>query len=387
MPLLSITRQLVKGWLYSFLAFGVLAFILIGQMVLTLSMPLADAWEMAARDWLPWALLTPLLFAFVFRFPFEKDRWKAVLPWHLLCAAFTLALCIVWSEKVSPLPGHHHRGDRFAEPPPPHPPLPPPPEQFPPPGKPPRPPHPFVLFFPVASRLPIYLAIVSIAHALYFYRRARERELRSLALEAGLAKARLEALRMQLQPHFLFNSLNAIAELVHRDPEAADAMLVALGDLLRLTLETSGEQELPLRRELEFVERYLAIEKVRLGERLEIRLDVDPDTREALVPVFLLQPLVENAVRHGLEPQASGGTLLVRAHREGELLRLTVSDNGIGFPAGKPPAEGIGHSNTRARLAEIHGSAASMTLHNGRGVTVDISFPFKTSTSVPAKAS
>jgi len=377
-------RPLLRGWLYSFLVFGGLACVLIGQLVLTMSMPVADALQMAVRDWLPWALLTPLLFLFVFHFPLEKDRWKSTALLQVLCAAGTLGFCIWWADVLLP---HRPEGRRagWEFPPPDAPPRPPLEIR---PGRPPHPPRPgpFGAFFPIASRLPIYLALVSIAHAFCFYRRARERELRSLGLEAGLAKARLEALRMQLQPHFLFNSLNAIAELVHRDAEAADAMLVALGDLLRLTLETSGEQELPLRRELEFVERYLAIEKVRLGGRLRVEFDIAPETREALVPVFLLQPLVENAVRHGLEPKAPGGTLTIRAALEGSALHLSISDNGIGLPADRPLTEGIGHANTRARLAEIHGSAANMTLRNKDGVTVEITLPFQTAATQATKA-
>jgi LytS/YehU family sensor histidine kinase len=234
-----------------------------------------------------------------------------------------------------------------------------------------------MLFF-LGFRLPIYLAIVSIAHALCFYRRAQERERRTLSLQAGLAKARLSALRMQLQPHFLFNSLNAIAELVHKDPDAADDMLVALASLLRLTLETSGEQELPLSRELEFVKRYLAIEHVRLGDRLQVAFDLAPDTPEALVPAFLLQPLVENAVRHGLEAQAEPGRLRISASRRGSDLLLTVFDSGPGLRADKPLREGIGLANTRARLDELYGAAGTLELRMAEGFAVEVTIPFRT---------
>jgi LytS/YehU family sensor histidine kinase len=229
----------------------------------------------------------------------------------------------------------------------------------------------------LAFRLPVYLAIISVAHALYFYRRSQARERHGLELEAGLAKARLEALQMQLQPHFLFNSLNAIAALIHKDPDAADEMVAALSDFLRLTLENRTAQELPLRRELEFVERYLAIEKVRFGERLQFVIDTPSDTLLALVPALVLQPLVENAVRHGLEPKMGGGSLTITARRSDEELVLTVEDNGAGFH-GKTPSEGIGLVNTRARLGELYGDAARLEMRNGDGVEVRITLPYHT---------
>jgi LytS/YehU family sensor histidine kinase len=227
--------------------------------------------------------------------------------------------------------------------------------------------------------VPIYLALVSLAHALHFYRRSQERERRSLELSASLARARLEALKLQLQPHFLFNSLNAIAALVHKDANAADEMLGALSDLLRLTLESSGEQEMPLRRELEVVERYLAIEKVRFGDRLTFSIDAAPDTLSALVPALVLQPLVENAVRHGLEPQRRRGELSIRAARENSVLRLIVEDNGGGLPETSTPREGVGLANTRARLRELYGDAATLELVSGTaGVSVKVTIPFHT---------
>lgn len=346
-------RPLLKAWGWSFLVCGVLAFVLVGQFAWAVSMPAGEAWHMAARDWLPWALVSPLLFRLVSRLPLERVRWRVALPVHLLCALVVVGLSTWWGEVVLPPPAPPQTTRAVssgAE----------------------RPPPRRWLFAVLFFRLPIYLAVVSVAHSVYFYRR-------SLARETSLSQANLAALKMQLQPHFLFNSLNAIAELVHRDPDAADEMLVALSSLLRLSLETSGEQLLPLRRELEFVESYLAIEHARFGDRLCFELDISPETHGALVPAFLLQPLVENAVRHGLEPRAGAGVLVVRAHRNGAALQLSVSDNGIGLADDQPVREGIGLSNTRARLHALFGAAASLELQRGAGLTVNVLLPFRTS--------
>jgi signal transduction histidine kinase len=377
-PFFSPFRALLRGWLLSFLGWGILAFGLGSHFVSATGVSASDAVQVSLRNWLPWAILTPLLIRLVARLPLDRGRLKIALPVHLACLLATMAACEVWSNAMrrdfgqpwpmprriegEPLPRANWPppGDRGGSPPPP----------FPSPGR-------LDVFRIVASRLPIYLAIISAAHALLFFRRVQERERRALGLEASLAKARLEALKMQLQPHFLFNSLNAIAELVHAQPTAAEEMLVNLSDLLRLTLSTSGEQELPLSRELEFVEHYLAIEHVRYGDRLRFELDVAPDTTIALVPAFLLQPLVENAVRHGLEPHPTAGLLTIRVRREDDLLRLIVADNGVGFPAGQTPREGIGLGNTRARLRELYGDAAQLRMRNGGGVSVEISIPFR----------
>lgn len=404
---------LLRGWLLSFLAFGLLAFLLVGNFAWTTTMPWTDALRMAARDWLPWAVMTPLIFRLVQRLPLERGRWKIGVPVYLLCGIATVALANWWAQSVMPptygrwRPGGDGRGPRSsqwrsqesrsrdARPPRPEEREPeaddaargstattasatPSPRRRSGPGGPPGSRGGFSFFFMLGFRLPIYLAVVSIAHAVHFSRRARERERRALELTASLAQSRLEALKMQLQPHFLFNSLNAIAALVHKNPDAADEMLTRLSELLRLTLETSGAQELPLRRELELVEKYLAIEHVRFGDRLKYQVDVPPDTHAALVPTFLLQPLVENAVRHGLEPQSGAGLLTIRARREGGTLRLSVSDNGVGLKKDGARREGIGLSNTRARLRELYDGAASLELRNADGVSVEITMPFHT---------
>ena len=227
------------------------------------------------------------------------------------------------------------------------------------------------------SNIPIYWVVVSIVHALTYYRRSQERERKALELESRLTDAKLQALRMQLQPHFLFNTLNAISTLVHRDPRAADEMIANLSELLRATLDTS-DPEIPLRQELDFLDRYLEIQQVRFGERLRIEKEIDATALDAQVPTLILQPLVENAVRHGIEPQTTGGLVRIVARHEGDSLCLRVHDNGMPSKPGPKSREGIGLPNTRARLQEMYGNLGRLTLTSASegGFTVDLEIPY-----------
>jgi sensor histidine kinase YesM len=231
----------------------------------------------------------------------------------------------------------------------------------------------------------IYGVIVTIVHAFDYYQKFRERELRSLELEKHLAEAKLEALQMQLNPHFLFNTLHGISALMHKDVDMADRILSRLSDLLRRTLENTGTQEVPLKQELDFLERYLEIERTRFGDRLTVRMHIDPDTLEAQVPNLVLQPLVENAIRHGIEPHAKPGIIELRAQRKNGMLHLQVQDNGAGLAGGQPLEEGIGLSNTRARLQQLYGSAHQFQLRNltSGGLVVSITIPCRTASESP----
>jgi signal transduction histidine kinase len=219
-----------------------------------------------------------------------------------------------------------------------------------------------------------YAAIVAATHGIDAYRRGRE-------ARALLAEARVDLLKSQLQPHFLFNALHSIAELMHHDVDAADRALMGVSDLLRATLEAGGRQEIRLAEELALVERYLDIERIRLGERLKITIDAKPNTLDALVPMFLLQPIVENAVRHAIAPRTSGGMLLLHASATDGELRIEVEDDGPGFPAGFPTLspERIGLANTRARLEHLYGPAQRLETGRGAsgGASVRIMFPFR----------
>jgi LytS/YehU family sensor histidine kinase len=186
---------------------------------------------------------------------------------------------------------------------------------------------------------------------------------------------------MQLNPHFLFNSLHSVSALMHRDVELADRMLTQLGDLLRAALANSNTQEVPLRQELDFLLRYLEIEQTRFGDRLAVTMEIAPETLDAWVPNLILQPLVENAIRHGIEPHAKPGRIELRAHRQDGVLALEVCDTGPGL-RGAPATEGIGLSNTRARLRELYGAAHHFQLQDGSdgGLRVRLSIPFRRQT-------
>ncbi|HSE18162.1 MAG TPA: histidine kinase [Pyrinomonadaceae bacterium] len=223
--------------------------------------------------------------------------------------------------------------------------------------------------------LTIYWTTLVVAHALYYYRGLRKGEAQTARLQAQLAQAQLQALKMQLQPHFLFNTLNSIAALLHKDVEAADRMIARLGDLLRLTLKSSDAQIVDFEQELEFLKCYLDIEHIRFQDRLTVELDIDRQALTAMVPNLILQPIVENAVRHGVARQTDPGHITIRARRQGERLIMTVEDNGPGLKV-KSNGSGIGISNTRARLEQFYGSDFTFQITNsserGASVTLDI---------------
>jgi hypothetical protein len=252
------------------------------------------------------------------------------------------------------------------------------------------PPGPALLAAPLLRarfHVPVYWVIVCLAHALAHHRRSEERQRRAVQLEARLSEARLQALQMQLQPHFLFNTLNAIATLVHKDPRAADEMITNLGELLRAALDGSAQQEVPLRRELDFLTRYLDIQQARFGDRLRVEQELDAAALDARVPTLILQPLVENAIRHGIEPRAQAGVVGISARCEGGKLRLAVRDSGAGLGAAKLTSEreGIGLANTRARLEALYGAEARLLLRNGAegGFSVELEIPFRTTDDPP----
>ncbi len=205
--------------------------------------------------------------------------------------------------------------------------------------------------------LVIYWVIVLAQQSWSYYQRSRERERQAAALATELVRTRLEVLRMQLNPHFLFNTLHTISALIHENPDDADRIVARLSELLRVSLEQSDSQEVPLRQELAFLERYLQIEQTRFQDRLDVEMEIESGLDDVLVPSLILQPLVENAIRHGIEPREDAGRVRIAARRLNGMLELKVSDNGPGLPEAEvaPNREGVGLSNTRSRLAHLYG--------------------------------
>jgi two-component system LytT family sensor kinase len=234
------------------------------------------------------------------------------------------------------------------------------------------------------SDLLIYGGVIGICYALDYYRKYRERELLATRLEAQLAQAQLDSLRMQLHPHFLFNTLNSIVGLVRDNKnQAAVSMLVGLSDLLRHALEHSSRQEVELREELNFIKLYLSIQEMRFSDRLQIKFDIDPATTKAMVPNLILQPLTENALRHGIARSADSGLVGITSAVEDGHLRLTVYDNGAGLPDNWQlnGSAGIGLANTAARLQQLYDDNHQFDIRNrdGGGVEVVIVMPLRTS--------
>jgi two-component system, LytTR family, sensor kinase len=221
-----------------------------------------------------------------------------------------------------------------------------------------------------------YWIIVAIVSAANYYEQYGREQLRTSVLQAQLAEARLHALQMQLQPHFVFNALHSLSDLVTNDPKAAVRLIARLGDFLRLTLQNSNMQCVPLKQELAFLKAYLEIERVRFGDRLTITLEIDPESLDAEVPNLILQPLVENAIRHGVASHIGPGLVQVITKRQSERLQLAICDSGPGLAAGV--RLGIGLKNTQERLQQAYGSNYSLSVRNHeRGVLVDCEFPYR----------
>jgi two-component system LytT family sensor kinase len=305
--------------------------------------------------WL-WGASVPLIVALAKRFPFRRGRWVRPLLVHLATSVALTAAIILLTELLLTLSGTRDSPLAYV--------------------------LPWAFGVNFHSLLPTYWWVLAGWLALDASARARERELAASQLLARLADARLQALRQQLQPHFLFNTLNSISALMYSDVEAADAMMARLADLLRITLALGDEAEVPLWRELELAECYLDIERIRFEERLAVTIDVDDAARRVLVPVLVLQPLVENAVRHGIDRLSAGGRIAVTARRAGERLVLVVSNDG---PPPRPGGDDaarrqLGLANTRERLAQLHGGRARLELAPlpAGGATVTVEVPWRT---------
>jgi LytS/YehU family sensor histidine kinase len=298
--------------------------------------------ERSLSEWWLWALLTPLVVWLARRYPLDgRRRWRHALL-HAACGLLVALAKSAADRAILALIA----GLRI-----------------------------YWLLSSIALQFFVYAMIVVAAHGVEYYRRSRERE----HLEARLAETRLQLLSLQLQPHFLFNTLNTIAELVYERPEAADRMIAGLSGLLRRALELGGSQEIPLRAELDLLSDYLDIQKTRFGDRLDVRIDISDAAWRASVPVMLLQPIVENAIRHGLGTHAGAGRIEISARQQGGTLLVTVIDDGRGAADYVAGHDGVGLGNTRARLDAIYGGNHHLDLTSlpERGARVDLAIPFR----------
>lgn len=328
-------------------AWTVVAVLFTPQMyVINQRAPVPPSWWQAfvinGTTFYAWAVLTPLVLWFVRRCPVERERIWMTLAAHLAAAVVVAGLHLLIVQGVQVVLSGGER---------------------------PRPLSALWIGYGATNVL-VYGLVAACAHALSYYTRYQEREFR-------LAQAQLHMLRAQLHPHFLFNTINAIAELIHLDPARAEQTLTQLSDLLRRSTSEASTHEVSLEEELDWLRQYLLIYETLLQDRLSVTWAVDDALRSARVPAMVLQPLVENAIRHGLAPRAAGGHVTIRAHRAADRLVLTVEDDGVGFSSGAQPA-GVGLANIRGRLQSLHGEAASLTVAAaaGGGVTATLDLPW-----------
>lgn len=320
-------------------------------------LPMFISWFSCAVIWMG---VTPLAYRLARRFPFERGRLKVTIPVHVLAACLvslgTLSVYTLFWEKIlrgftSEFDVSMLQGRLVAD--------------F----------HFYVL---------VYFVLIGSYHVYNYYwrfrehqRRAMQLEVEAAQLETKLAQAQLDALKMQIHPHFLFNTLNSISVLMRDDAEAANEMLLRLSELLRVTLRSEATQVVPLRQELDFLRDYLAIEQTRFHDRLTVKFDVADDALDAAVPNLILQPLVENAIRHGIAHRADAGVVEIRARRDNGFVDLSVMDNGTGAPTvSKSP--GIGLKNSRERLQKLYGDRHRFEVisDGGEGFRVNIQIPY-----------
>jgi two-component system LytT family sensor kinase len=347
----------VGAWFALWTAIG-LAFA--GQHYLTsakVGIPVAwgNAITGALADWYLFGLLALPAAALARRFSLSGPHWRLRIALHVVAGTVFSLLWIlaraILAQLLVPLRGTEKSFDELLR---------------------------YVLVATFFFNMIVYWVVMTGTHALAYYQDFQERERRVLELESRLASARLHALRMQLNPHFLFNSLNGISTLMYRDVDAADAMLVKLAGLLRHALDQGDTPETSLRDELGFLDRYLDLEQMRFGNRLGVIREIDPKLLGARVPTLILQPLVENAIRHGIEPLTRPGTLTLRiSSPEPGRIRMEVEDDGTGFNVTASGREGIGTSNTRHRLLQQYGTGArfDLTSRPGSGTRAVIEIP------------
>jgi signal transduction histidine kinase len=359
----SAARRLVP-WIAAYLALWTAAGVLFSTPALTVGLSLPDGppagsvLGVVLTGWYVRALFGVAVIALALRFPIKRgNAWRAV-PFHVgagvLFAVAKIAVCAWATRQVEYLPDASFR-------------------------------HLFIGEFPLD--VAAYWAVLGGAHGFAHYRELRNREVeaarwaaQAAQLREQLARAQLDALKAQLQPHFLFNTLHSISALIHENPDAADRMVEQLSDFLRRVIENGGAQEVRLRDELALLDGYLAIQRTRYEDRLSTRAAVEPGAMDAWVPNLVLQPLVENAIRHGVERRAGAGCVEIDAAREADSLVIRVRDDGPGPRAGRGGGSGVGLANTRARLERLYGARHALTLEAAPagGSVVTLRLPFRT---------
>jgi two-component system, LytTR family, sensor kinase len=353
------------GWMLVGLSFGINDFLFADVHVRFYQQPLplmsVLAWEIAY--WPVWAALSPLIFRFARRFPIEPNRWLrnltiSIVAGLLLTVAHrAIYLFIAWLIYLSSESSLESLSYLFHH----------------------------LFLFNLPTGFMSYGVILLVSHAINYHKRLRDEELKATQLKAELAeaqlqaaRAQLQALKMQLHPHFLFNTLNSISALLDEDVEKADEMLARLGDFLRLTLENSGAQMIALRDELEFLRRYLEIEQVRFQDRLSVEMQIEAEVLDTPVPNLILQPIIENAIRHGIAQQLGNGTIRIAAARKDDTVQIEVQDNGPGMMSNENVKAGVGLGNTIERLKQAYGGAQNFAIRTAPagGTLVTLTIPF-----------
>ncbi len=325
------------------------------------ALPSTSALAYSAADWLPWLLFCPVVIWLTIRVPVSRDHPVRALLVHVPAMLLLTVIQAAFRAPLLHLLGLPSRPSVFA----------------------------VVFVTLMQSDFMLYAVVAGVTHATQYARRLREREraaaaseLRTVQLERTLTESRLSLLRTQLEPHFLVNTMHAISALMHQDVEAADVMLTRLSDLLRASMADSSRHEVPLDEELDFSERYLGIQRARLGPRLRTEIRIQSDVLQAKVPSMLLQPLLENAIRHGIAPRLDGGCVELEASAHGQTLRIIVRDDGAGLHESFPATggSGIGLRNTMLRLRHLYGDAASLDVRrrSSAGTEVIVTLPLNT---------
>jgi LytS/YehU family sensor histidine kinase len=301
-----------------------------------------------------WGVLTPVVVWFAHGHPINPSTWKQALPLHLGAGFVLVAVEISIEAMIGALRLHHHLSVQQA----------------------------LRHYFSRHAQVSVltYWMLVVAVQLYEVIDEARKRELRSSRLEAQLTGAQLEVLRAQIHPHFLFNTLQAATTLIHEDPDGAEDILLRLSELLRVSVDESHIQEVPLQRELEVLDLYLGIQARRFGDRLRFEVSVDLNVRDCMVPALILQPLVENAIRHGIGKHKGTDTVSIRGFQKGEILRLEVLNLNSHLEE-KPlvPRHGVGLANTRTRLEQLYGNQQELRLQNlePTGVCAQLSIPLR----------